>query len=187
MASLRAERLDPPAPPATCRPLSFEQLYQEYYSYTSRTLRHLAIPAADIEDAAQEVWLAVHRQLGSFEGRSSVRTWLFGIMLNVVRNRRRLARRRPAPGELPEHLVAPGPDPELVRAGADAFSLVQSFLARLDEGRQILFVAHLLEELSAGEAAELLSVDVTTVYHRVRALRRDFRRWLDERQKEPTP
>jgi RNA polymerase sigma-70 factor (ECF subfamily) len=184
---LHAERLGSPATSATYPTLSFEQLYEEYYSYTSRTLRHLAIPPPDIEDAAQEVWLAVHRQLGGFAGLSSLRTWLFGIMLNVVRNRRRLARRRPTPDALPEHLVAPGPDPELVRVGADAFALVQRFLLRLDEGRQILFVAHLLEELSAAEVAELLSVDVATVYHRVRALRREFRRWLDEQQREPAP
>jgi len=180
LAILRAESLQSDARPAICPALSFEQLYEEYYTYTSRTLRHLGIPAAEIEDAAQEAWLAVHRQLASFEGRSSHRTWLFGILLNVVRNRRRSARRRPAPGPLPEHLPSPGPDPELAQVGADAFALVQRFLAGLDEPRQILFVAHLLEDFSAAEAAELLSVDVATVYHRVRALRQAFRRWLEQ-------
>ena len=68
---------------------SFEEVYQQYYNYTSRTLRHMGVPFEDVEDAAQEVWLAVHRQLPLFEGRSSLRTWLFGIVVNVARNRRR--------------------------------------------------------------------------------------------------
>src|SRR5688572_7808253 len=46
--------------------LGFEPLYEQYYTYTSRTLRHLGVPLEDIEDAAQEVWLAVHRQLALF-------------------------------------------------------------------------------------------------------------------------
>ena len=180
LATLRAESLESDARPALCPALPFEQLYEEYYTYTSRTLRHMGIPSTEIEDAAQEAWLAVHRQLGSFEGRSSHRTWLFGILLNVVRNRRRLARRRPVPVPLPEHLPSPGPDPELAQLGADAFALVQRFLVGLDEPKQILFVAHLLEDFTAAETAELLSVDVATVYHRVRALRHAFRRWLEQ-------
>jgi RNA polymerase sigma-70 factor, ECF subfamily len=164
--------------------LGFEPLYEQYYTYTSRTLRHLGVPLYDIEDAAQEVWLAVHRQLEQFAGRSSHRTWLFGIMVNVARNRRRSSKRHPRPAPLPEGLTAQGPDPELAQHGADALALVQRFLEPLDEGRRVLFVAHLLEDLDAAEVADLLGVDVATVYQRVRALRRAFRRWFDEQQRE---
>lgn len=164
--------------------LGFEPLYEQYYTYTSRTLRHLGVPLDEIEDAAQEVWLAVHRQLAQFAGRSSHRTWLFGIVVNVARNRRRSSRRHPRPAALPEGLEAHGPDPELAQRGADALALVQRFLEPLDEGRRVLFVAHLLEDLDASEVAELLGVDVPTVYQRVRALRRAFRRWFDEQQWE---
>jgi RNA polymerase sigma-70 factor, ECF subfamily len=164
--------------------LGFESLYEQYYTYTSRTLRHLGVPLEDIEDAAQEVWLAVHRQLAQFAGRSSYRTWVFGIVVNVARNRRRSSKRHPRPAALPEGLAARGPDPELAQLGSDALALVQRFLEPLDEGRRVLFVAHLLEDLDAAEVAELLGVDVATVYQRVRALRRAFRRWFDEQQQE---
>jgi RNA polymerase sigma-70 factor (ECF subfamily) len=167
-----------PAPP------SFELLYEQYYTYTSRTLRHLGLPLEDIEDAAQEVWFAVHRQLAQFAGRSSHRTWLFGIVVNVARNRRRSSRRRPRPAVLPEGLAAGGPDPELAHLGTDALLQVQRFLEPLDDERRVLFVAHLLEDLDAAEVAELLGVGVETVYQRVRALRRAFRRWFDEQQRE---
>jgi RNA polymerase sigma-70 factor, ECF subfamily len=168
---------------ASRQPRSFEQLYEQYYNYTSRTLRHMSVPLEDVEDAAQEVWLAVHRQLGRFEGRSSHRTWLFGIVVNVARNRRRALLRRPTPGPLSDELAADDPNPELAHVGRDALALVQRFLAPLEEDRRVLFVAHLLEDLDAAEVAELLGIDVYTVYHRVRALRRAFRIWFEEQQR----
>jgi RNA polymerase sigma-70 factor (TIGR02960 family) len=50
----------------------------------------------DAEDALQDTLLAAWRSLGSFEGRSSVRTWLYRIATNLCLNARRSARRRPA-------------------------------------------------------------------------------------------
>src|SRR6202165_1978871 len=41
------------------------------------------------EDAVQETWLQVIAGLDRFEGRSSLKTWIFGILLNVARSRRR--------------------------------------------------------------------------------------------------
>jgi DNA-directed RNA polymerase specialized sigma24 family protein len=62
--------------------------------------------------------------------------------------------------------------------------LVQEYLDTLDEGRRVLFISQLLEHLSAAESAELLGIDTASVYHRVRDLRRGFKRWMLERQGE---
>ena len=45
-------------------------------SYVGRTLRYLGVPESDVEDAAQEVFMVVHRRLGDFEARSALTTRL---------------------------------------------------------------------------------------------------------------
>lgn len=182
----RLERLDldraPRGPASVSVPISSEQLYREHFDFVCRTLRHLGVLEPTLPDAAQEVWLTVHRQLSAFEGRSSHRTWLFGIALNVARHQRRSRRRHQRLTALPEDLPDGSPGPDHVQVGREASGLVQEFLATLDEPRRVLFISHLLEELSAEETAELLGIERRLVYHRVRDLRQTFKRWLLSRR-----
>src|SRR3954465_1058519 len=69
--------------------------YDEHFDFVWRSLRRLGVPEALLDDAAQEVFLVAFRREKEFEGRSSVRTWLFGIAWNRARELLRAARRRP--------------------------------------------------------------------------------------------
>jgi RNA polymerase sigma-70 factor, ECF subfamily len=120
----------PPLPPA-----AFADLYHEHFDFTFRTLQHLGVPAAALPDAVQEVWLAVHRRLSTFEGRSSHRTWLFSIALNTARNQQRMTRRRAA-APLPDEVVDHCAGPERLHEGREALALVQTYLETLDEPRR---------------------------------------------------
>jgi RNA polymerase sigma-70 factor, ECF subfamily len=168
----------PPAVTGEDVRLSFEELYEQYFRFAWRALRHLGVPPASLEDAAQELWMVVHRRLGSFEQRSGPRTWLFGIALNIARNQRRGERRSPQMQPLPEHVVSARPDAEGLRAGQEAWTKIQSFLQTLDEQRRAVFVSSLLEQMSAAETAEATGLDPATVYHLVRRLRRSFKAYL---------
>ena len=65
--------------------------------------------ASDAEDVLQEALLAAWQGLGSFEGRSSVRTWLYRIATTRSLNALRSARRRPQTGWPPPGIEAPDP------------------------------------------------------------------------------
>lgn len=163
-------------------PASFERLYAEHFDFTFRSLRYLGVSGAALEDSAQDVWLAVHRGLPDFEGRSSHRTWLFGIVLNTARNLRRSERQAPR-AEVPD-VPSPAPGPDQLHASREALVLVGRFLDTLPAERRVLFVSHLIEHMSAAECAELLGIEVAVIYSRVRDLRRSFKRWLDQHEQE---
>ena len=65
--------------------------------------------ASDAEDVLQEVLLAAWQGLGSFEGRASVRTWLYRIATTRSLNALRSARRRPQADWPPAGINAPEP------------------------------------------------------------------------------
>src|SRR5271166_2274723 len=74
---------------AAPRPLRFHVVYDDCVEFVWRTVRRLGVPDAAVEDVVQEVFFTVHRKLGEFEGRSSVKTWVFAIALHFVRHHRR--------------------------------------------------------------------------------------------------
>src|SRR5215510_15295748 len=68
---------------------TFLQLYEDHFPFVWRSVRRLGTPDADVDDVVQESFVIAHRRLPDFEGRSTVKTWLFGIVVNVVRVHRR--------------------------------------------------------------------------------------------------
>src|SRR5436190_1174142 len=89
-------------------PPPFQEVFVSHGRFVWRTLRYLGVAEADLEDVCQEVFLVVHRRLPEFEGRSSIRTWVYGIALRVAADYRKRARtvRERMSDESPER-VAP--------------------------------------------------------------------------------
>ena len=163
-------------------PRAFARLYRSYVGFTWRVVGQLGVPSHAIDDVVQEVWLVVHRRLPSFEGRSAVKSWLFGVSLNVARNQRRSDwRRQKHLPELSDEVTTLDPeDPQRIREGREAWERVERVLSTLDDRRRTIFAHQLIENRSAPETAEAVGVDVLTVYRQVRLLRSSFRRWLCE-------
>src|SRR4051794_8905501 len=72
--------------------LSFDEIYERHFRFVWRVLRAAGLPDSMVEDAAQDVFVVVHRRLSEFEGRSDIRTWLFRIASWVVTSERRKLR-----------------------------------------------------------------------------------------------
>jgi RNA polymerase sigma-70 factor (ECF subfamily) len=73
-------------------PAAFEELVRLYHGAMRRTATAL-LGEAQAEEAVQEAWLSAIRHLPKFEGRSTLKTWLFSILLNEARGRLRKAKR----------------------------------------------------------------------------------------------
>ena len=68
---------------------AFQLLIQRYHGPMFRLAMTYVGDRGIAEDVVQEAWLTCLRSLDRFEGRSSLKTWLFGILVNVARSRRR--------------------------------------------------------------------------------------------------
>lgn len=158
--------------------LRFEAVYEQHFDFIWRALRCFGLTPPALEDAVQDVLLTAFRRLGSFEYRSSVRTWLFGIAYRVALNYRRHLRRKGRLDELSDDLpaLAAGPDRQVEEAQALRF--VELFLETLDDERRAVFVLCEVEQMAAPEAAMALGVKLNTIYSRLRLARRAFRRAL---------
>ena len=68
---------------------AFEALVDRYDGSLRRVARTFVRTPSAVDDVVQETWLGVVRGLRSFEGRSSLRTWIFSILVNQARTRAR--------------------------------------------------------------------------------------------------
>jgi RNA polymerase sigma-70 factor (ECF subfamily) len=66
---------------------AFVQLVAEHDGALRRVARTFVRTPSAADDVVQETWLGVVRGLDSFEGRSSLRTWIFRILVNRARTR----------------------------------------------------------------------------------------------------
>jgi RNA polymerase sigma-70 factor (ECF subfamily) len=150
----------------------FAEIYAESFRAIWRTLRRLGVTPAQLDDAAQDVFLVVHRRLPSFDGRS-LRGWLYAIAVRVASDYRRgVVRRRTLP--LSGALADPAPDPARTSELNESVRLLHALLSELSEAKRTAFVLAELEELSVPEIAEALGENLNTVYSRVRAARAEF-------------
>ena len=149
-----------------------EELYAEHFSMVWRGLRRLGVPEASIEDAVQDVFLVVHRRLGEFEGRSSITTWLYGIMLRVAKDHRRAQVRQAQKAERAQFLSltslstsTPIDDAER----REANQVVHAILAELREDHREVMVLVEMEGLSVRDTAAVLNLHVRACQRRLRA------------------
>ena len=163
-----------PSGPVLAHPaaLSLREIFDHNVAFVWRTLRHFGISEADLEDVCQEVFVVVHRKIAGFEGRSALRTWLYGICFRVAKDHRsRAYMRREVPvSEPPPHAVPPTQDNDCARA--EARLMLESILNLLDEDKRAVFVLYEIEGLAMREVAEVVGCPLQTAYSRLQAARK---------------
>lgn len=149
--------------------LSFDEVYRDAFRFVWRSLKRLGVREASLDDAVQDVFLVVHRKLGEFEGRSSIRTWLFRIAMRVAKDHRRTEKRRPTAPLEDESIAARDQSPLEHAAQREKIDLLHSILETLDDDKRAVFILGELEGMSGPEMADALGIPVDTAYSRLRA------------------
>lgn len=167
---------------------TLDQIYHAHFDFVWRNARRLGIPETSADDVVQDVFVIVQRRLADFDGRTSMKAWLFGILVRVTRDHRRSFRRkggRCIPLDEVSHrdVAAPeAPTPSDLAERAQRVHLLEALLDQLGDDKRTLLILSELEQCTLREIAEILGSNTNTIHSRLRAARRDFdkvyTRWL---------
>ncbi|WP_431231629.1 RNA polymerase sigma factor [Mycolicibacterium psychrotolerans] len=188
---------------------AFARLVDHHTPALLRVARGYVRTTQAAEDVVQETWIALIKGIDKFEGRSSLRTWLFTVMINIAKTRgirdRRTAdaeleaaggtvdpdRFRPAgdpdwPGHWrSDRSPAPFPDtPEGSVLGSEFISLARRELDKLPERQRTVVTLRDMLGFDSSEVCELLGLSVANqrvLLHRGRAA---IRQGLEDYLKE---
>ncbi len=151
----------------------FGQLYDLHVDFVWRTLRRFGVPDAALDDAVQDVFIIAYHKLGEFEGRSSLKTWIFGIARRVARDHRPSGPVVAVPTDRLE-AVEGCASLEATAEQLEISRLLEQMLARLPVDKREAFILVELEQMTIVEAAEALGQNPNTVYSRLRAARAEL-------------
>jgi RNA polymerase sigma-70 factor, ECF subfamily len=155
--------------------ITFDTVYTAHFGFVWRAVRGLGVNAHSVDDVTQEVFLVVHRRLGTLEEPKALKSWLFGIARRVTKDHRRALGRRGKSVELDtERAPNSDTDPERHHSGKQSIAIVARYADSLDEERRALFFLALVEGMSVAEASEVLGSNTNTTYSRVRAMRKEL-------------
>lgn len=146
-------------------------VFREYLPFVYRALLRLGVSDGDADDVCQEVFMVVLKKLDTFEARSHLRTWIYGIVIRTASDyRKRAPRRREILTDRPPEPIA-SDDPFERVAERQARTVLDRALETLDDGKRDVFVLYEIEELSMKEVAEAAGCPLQTAYSRLHAAR----------------
>lgn len=159
--------------------IGFEEVYELHFDFVWRNLRRLGVPEAGVDDAVQEVFLVIHRRLAELPESDGLKKWIFAIVFRVACDTRRSLRRKSPASHMDSIEVESIADercgcPHERAEQRETAQTLHRLLDELDDDKRAVFVLAELEEMTAPEIAQALSVNLNTVYARLRAARREF-------------
>jgi len=151
--------------------LDIEDISRQYFARIRRAALVLCGNPWDADDLAQETFLVVAKQAGRFQGRSAVYTWLYGILLNLDRRRRRRSGMQRKKfqvvwedGRTHDQTIPAAETPIEVSEWKRSLWAVVS---KLPDGQRQALVLRFSESLRYEEIAEVLGCPLGTVKSRI--------------------
>lgn len=162
---------------------AFEAIVLRYGPQLYRYARRMLSAESDAADVVQETFVAAWRQLESFRGASSLRTWLFAICSRKIVDTRRMKLAKPIDDQLLEALPDGTvlADPFLTASNNEFLAALEEALAELPARQRATWVMREVEQMTFPEIAEVLRLSPDGArghHHRATAtLRIRLRRW----------
>jgi RNA polymerase sigma-70 factor, ECF subfamily len=193
---------------------TFAELVEGYSGSLLRVATTIVGSRAVAEEVVQETWLGFLKGLDRFEGRASLKTWLFRILTNSAKTRAMRERRSvpfsslvraetdreeravdadrflPADHErFPGHWAAPPRAPEAMLLGAETQSVIRSAIDALPEAQRTVITLRDVGGWDAEEVCEVLGVtdgNQRVLLHRARSrVRAALEDYLDAEASAP--
>lgn len=160
----------------------FQDIFAQHVDFVWRVLRRHGVPERELEDYCQEVFVVVHQKRATFEGRSSLRTWIYAIAVRVALGARRKShvRREVLEATPPEEAAA---ESALERAATNQTlaRAAQALSAMAPEKREV-FVLYELEGLTMAEVAASLEIPEPTALSRLYTARQEIQRHVNRQE-----
>jgi RNA polymerase sigma-70 factor (ECF subfamily) len=174
---------------------AFEELVNKYNSTIYNLAVRLLGNTEDARDITQDVFLKVYNNIAYFQGKSSLRTWIYRITVNHIANQQRWWRRRwswlnlsldtprrvnneQTSVTIGERLVAMELTPEQQTLVNEKRRLLAIALGKLKFEFRTVVILRDIEGLSYEEIAETLEISVGTVKSRISRGREELREYL---------
>lgn len=160
---------------------AFRALVERHSRYLFGVVFRLVRNTEDAQDVVQNTWLKVHGQLGRFEARSEVRTWLTRIAVNCAIDHLRSSKRREAPfdpADLDDHAApaaafAPPPGAEQLLLAGEIGARVGQTMTCLTAVERAAFMLRHVEGMSIDEIGSELGLKTSATKHCIfRAVRK---------------
>lgn len=149
------------------------QLVDQHYEAVYRLQLRLTNILEDAEDLTQSTFATARQKIGSFRGRSSLRTWLHSIGLNEYRMWRRKQK-------LFGPLLKDRPMMESGYEVVEEAEVLKTMLQKIGEKHKEAFLLFEVEQHSMAEVAEILRIPVGTAKSRVANARNALKALLEE-------
>lgn len=150
---------------------AFEELYSRYHGRLYGFFRRRLNGDQRAEDLTQDTFVALIRAVEHYERRALLRTYLYGIAMNLLLAERR---KRAKDGPALEEITEPS-----AHADSDAVLWIRQALQKLDESERDILMLREYEQLSYAEIGALLELPVNTVRSRLFRARMALRKQLD--------
>lgn len=158
--------------------VAIEQLVNEYQPSIYRLACSILEDAHEAEEAAQDVFVAALKALGTYRGDAALTTWLYAITVNVCRDRLRTRRTRERLAQALRALWQFGekhPSPEDQIMTNQTSAAVRQAVNALGEKQRIPIILRYYHGFSVNEIARVLGINEGTVCSRLSIARDQLR------------